>query len=181
MTFDLEQELENLIEREGYLSDHSSDRGGLTVWGITERVAREHGYEGDMHALPRDFAKDIYRKTFWSVPGFDRVAECNGKIAQELFDTGVNCGTQFACKALQRALNAFNRQGEDFPDLTVDGFIGTRTLLALADFFAVRGANGETVLYRALNCLQGSRYINLAENRPDQEDFTFGWFLHRVQ
>jgi hypothetical protein len=35
-------------------------------------------------------------------------------------------------------------------------------------------------MLRALNALQGARYIDIAEGRPSQEAFTYGWFLHRV-
>jgi hypothetical protein len=35
-------------------------------------------------------------------------------------------------------------------------------------------------MLRALNSLQGARYIDIGESRPANEDFMFGWFLHRV-
>jgi lysozyme family protein len=36
--------------------DHPADIGGPTRWGITQAVARRHGYTGEMHALPRHMA-----------------------------------------------------------------------------------------------------------------------------
>jgi len=36
------------------------------------------------------------------------------------------------------------------------------------------------VLLRALNCLQGERYIALAEGRPKDEAFIYGWLRTRV-
>jgi hypothetical protein len=36
-------------------------------------------------------------------------------------------------------------------------------------------------MYKALNALQGTRYIEIAENSEKQEDFTIGWFDKRVQ
>ena len=46
--------IEDLIEREGgeKFTDHPSDRGGPTRWGVTEAVARAFGYEGDMRTMP---------------------------------------------------------------------------------------------------------------------------------
>ena len=45
--------LDGLIEREGGYVNHPADRGGPTCWGITEAVARAHGYRGSMRNLPR--------------------------------------------------------------------------------------------------------------------------------
>ena len=32
----------------------------------------------------------------------------------------------------------------------------------------------------ALNCTQGGYYLDLAERRPSQEDFLYGWIRTRV-
>ena len=69
----------------------------------------------------------------------------------------------------------------DYPDLVPDGRIGERTLAALDAFLDVRGrANGETVLLRALEALQGERYLRLAERRPANEAFLYGWLANRI-
>ena len=49
-----------------------------------------------------------------------------------------------------------------------------QTIDALRRLLAVRGAAGETVLLRALNSLQGARYIEIAEGRQANEGFVFG-------
>ena len=49
-----------LLGHEGDFSDHPADPGGATRFGITEAVAREVGYRGDMRELPVDLAKRIY-------------------------------------------------------------------------------------------------------------------------
>ena len=57
--------------------------------------------------------------------------------------------------------------GNDYPDLTPDGRIGPATLAALDTFLTTRGRNnGNAVLLRALEALQGERYLRLAERRP---------------
>ncbi|WP_319800296.1 putative peptidoglycan-binding domain-containing protein, partial [Enterobacter hormaechei] len=43
-----------------------------------------------------------------------------------------------------------------------------------------RGGEGEIVLLRALNCSQGQRYLELAEQRPANESFVYGWMRERV-
>lgn len=169
-----------LLHREGGYVNHPDDRGGATAFGITEAVARAHGYTGPMHSLTREQAAEIYRQRYWLAPGLDRVAELSAAVAGELFDTGVNMGPQVAGRFLQRALNALNRQGRDFADLAVDGQIGPRTREALAAFLRVRGAEGEAVLLTALRCLKGERYVSLAETRSANESFVYGWLKNRV-
>ena len=172
--------IDELITREGGYVNHPADRGGPTNWGITQVVARAHGYTGDMRSLPRSTAANIYRQIYWTAPGFDRVAAICPVAGAELFDTGVNMGPGVACGFLQRALNALNRGAGDFPDLVIDNRIGPMTLHALAGFMKVRGAAGGAVLLKALDALQGERYIALAESRPANEAFVYGWLANRI-
>jgi lysozyme family protein len=174
------QLLEELLKKEGGYVDHPDDRGGQTNFGITEQVARAAGWAGTMRDLPRDFALAIYRRRYWTGPGFAAVAEIAPAVAAELFDTGVNMGPGVAIASLQRSLNALNRRGRDWADIAVDRSIGPGTLAALRRFLAVRGASGEDVLLKALNALQGARYIELAEGRSANESFLYGWLDARV-
>lgn len=66
------------------------------------------------------------------------------------------------------------------PDLIADGQIGPRSISALKSFLAKRGSEGEAVLLRGLNCSQGQRYLELAEQRPANESFVYGWVRERV-
>jgi lysozyme family protein len=177
---DVDRLIDELIDREGGYVNHPADRGGPTRFGITEAVARAHGYGGVMTSLPREEAAAIYRRLYWLRPKFDAVAERSPKLAAELFDTGANMGPAVAATFLQRALTALNRNGQDYPDLVPDGRIGPATLAALDSFFAKRGAAGETVLLRAIEALQGERYLRLAERRPANEAFLYGWLANRI-
>ena len=178
---DIDALIDALLDREGGYVNHPADRGGATCFGITEAVARAHGYRGAMRGLPRQDAVEIYRRLYWLRPRFDAVAMRSGRIAAELFDTGVNMGPAVAVTFLQRALTALNRNGKDFADLVPDGRIGPRTLAALDAFLDVRGAKGgQTVLLRALEALQGERYLRLAERRPANEAFLYGWLANRI-
>ena len=178
---DVEQLINELIEREGDFVHHSADRGGPTRFGITEAVARAHGYAGAMAELPHDEAAAIYRRLYWLRPRFDQVAERTPRVAAELFDTGANMGPAVAATFLQRALTALNRGGKDFADLVPDGRVGPTTLAALDAFLEARGKRGgETVMLRALEALQGERYLRLAEKRPANEAFLYGWLANRI-
>ncbi len=117
----IDELVDALIEREGGYVNHPADRGGPTCWGITEAVARAHGYRNAMRNLPREEAAAIYYRLYWLRPRLDLVAERSAAVAAELFDTGVNMGPAVAVTFLQRALTALNRNGRDYPDLTPDG------------------------------------------------------------
>ena len=178
---DVDKLIDEVIGREGGFSDHPADRGGATRWGVTEQVARAHGWKGSMRHYPREEAVRVYRRLYWVEPGFNRIAEHAPAIAAEMFDTGVNMGPSVAVTFLQRALTALNRNGQDYPDLTPDGRIGKQTLHALDAFLSARGrTGGETVLLRALEALQGERYLRLAERRPANEAFLYGWLANRL-
>jgi lysozyme family protein len=172
--------IDEVIDREGDYVHHPADRGGPTRWGITAAVARAQGYDGDMRQLPRDTAADIYERIYWHAPRFDKIAQRAPRIAAELFDTGVNMGTATAAAFLQRALNALNRGARDYPDIVIDREIGPATLHALDGLLRTRGPRAETVLLRAIEALQGERYIALAERRPSQEAFLYGWLANRI-
>jgi hypothetical protein len=43
-----------------------------------------------------------------------------------------------------------------------------------------RGAPGEQVLLKAIEALQGARYIKLTEQRPANEAFLYGWLANRI-
>jgi len=169
-----------VVGHEGGYSDHASDSGGKTRYGITEAVARENGYLGDMRALPFPVAREIYRMAYWDPLQLDKIAARSRPLAYELFDTGVNMGVGVAAEFLQRSLNVLNRRQRDWPDLKVDGEIGPVTLQNLLAGWERRGPDGAEVLLKILNCLQGARYVALAERREKDEDFVFGWIKNRV-
>lgn len=177
----VESVIDGLIGKEGGYSNNPSDAGGETMWGITLAVARANQYLGQMRDMPREKAVQIYRNKYFILPGFGMVAATSEMLAEELFDTGVNMGPSVSSTFLQRLLNALNRQGKDYPDLKVDGDIGQATLKALKALFDKRGKrDGEAVLLKGLNHLQGAKYIALAEGRSANEDFVFGWLLNRT-
>lgn len=165
---------------EGDFSDHPQDRGGPTRYGITELVARAHGFESSMAALPLDVAKQIAKAQYWDLLRLDDVAAIDDVLALELFDTAYNMGVGTAGKFLQRALNVLNRGARDFPDLEVDGIVGPITLARLRAYLALRQALGAKVLVVLVNAFQACRYAEICEQRPANEAFMFGWIANRV-
>jgi lysozyme family protein len=107
---------ERLIGHEGGYVNHANDPGGETNHGVTARVARAHGYQGDMIDLPLETAKEIARAAYWDAVKAD---ELPAQIRFDVFDAAYNSGVGQAAKWLQRAAGA-----------TADGQIGPMTIAA---------------------------------------------------
>lgn len=77
---------------EGGYADNPADPGGKTNLGITEQVARQHGYQDDMRELSKGFAERIYAQDYIERPNFHRVIALSPAVGEELVDAGVNAG-----------------------------------------------------------------------------------------
>jgi len=174
------QLVDRVIGREGAYVNHPDDKGGETIWGITKGTACRNGYMGPMRNMPRETAIQIYINEYLVRTKFVDVLDIYPKVAEELFDSGVNLGVFWPAVWLQTALNAFNNKATHYADIDVDGALGPASLKALRGYKAKRGAEGETVLLRALNAQQGARYLSITKAREANESFTYGWFLNRV-
>lgn len=159
----------------GYVN-HPNDPGGETNHGVTVKVARAHGYKGDMRDLTEVKALEIGKKEFWDRLLLDEIAALSPSIALELFDTNMNLWYGAAGKFLQTGLNSLTGLG-----LVVDGEIGARTIAALKVFLAKRKGDGELVLLNILNAQQCVDYMRQVEQRPTKRSFFFGWVLKRVR
>jgi lysozyme family protein len=173
--------VELLLGKEGGYANDRRDSGGETNWGLTIMLARAYGYAGSMREMARERAIAIYQAAFWDYMLLDLIEGVAPRVAAELFDTAVNQGTVAAGKYLQRALNVLNQSATLYRDIDVDGAVGPVTVAALRDFLRRRKPDGELVLLRALNCLQGAFYIELAEKRAKDEAFVYGWLRNRVE
>lgn len=176
----VEEIVEKTLGHEGRYSNNPDDSGGETMWGFTIANARRYGYTGPMRTMPRSEAVRLYIAKYMKEPKIDKLNAYSSKVCFEIYDTGVNGGPTVAIEFLQRALNILNRQGKDYPDLKVDGQLGSRTFAALEAYLKLRKLEGEMVLLKILNVMQGNLYVQLAERRVKDETFVFGWFRTRI-
>lgn len=176
-----EDALTAVVGVEGDYSNNPADHGGQTRFGITMATARAYGYTGDMRDLPFATAVAIYRQGFWDVIRLDAVDAVSDRLSLELFNIAVNMSPARGARFLQRCLNAFNKQGTIYRDITADGQVGDQTIAALNGFVSYRHDEGIGVLIKAIGCLQGAFYIEDAEGDATQETFAYGWILNRVE
>ena len=104
-----------LLGNEGGYADNPADPGGATMYGVTERAARAHGYTGPMQALPLETAQNIAKTEYWDPYHCDQMPQ---EVAFQVLDTAYNGG--HPAEWVQQAVG-----------VTADGIIGPQTLAAI--------------------------------------------------
>ena len=112
---DFDQAFQLLMGDEGGYVDNPADPGGATCWGVTERVARAHGYTGPMRDLPLATAKAIAKAEYWDPYQCDQF---DGRVGFLVLDAAYNGG--HPAQWLQRAAG-----------VAQDGDIGPVTIAAV--------------------------------------------------
>jgi lysozyme family protein len=115
-----DEALRRLLAHEGGYSNHPSDPGGPTKFGITIHDYRKYidagGTAANVRAMTVDQAKAIYRDKYWNAMRCDALP---AGVDYCIFDYAVNSGTGRAPKVLQRVLG-----------IAVSGRMDERTLAA---------------------------------------------------
>ena len=101
-----DEALRRLLIHEGGYTNHPSDPGGPTNFGITigdyRRYVKSDATAADVRAMRIEDAKAIYRAKYWNALRCDQLP---AGLDYALFDYGVNSGTGRAAKVLQRTLS----------------------------------------------------------------------------
>lgn len=176
------------LTSEGFYANHPNDRGGETFkgiarkfhpswkgWVIVDEYKTKPNFPQNLYKVVDaldELTREFYYKEFWLKMKLDQIRY--QPILNELFDTGVNMGPATAITDLQRSLNILNRNQKDYPDLKVDGQIGSVTINC------VNNHNYKKRIFNALNAYQGKRYIEICEKDKSQEVFFAGW-LNRIE
>jgi lysozyme family protein len=149
-----DEALRRLLAHEGGYTNHPSDPGGPTNFGITihdyRRYVKPDASAADMRAMSVDEAKAIYRAKYWDRMRCD---ELPAGVDYCVFDYGVNSGTGRAPKILQQVLG-----------VEADGIVGPVTIRA------TQAANAREVI--AAICDERLRYLKSLKTWPV---FGRGW------
>ncbi len=102
-----DEALARLLAHEGGYSNHPSDPGGPTNFGITiydyRKYLKPNATAADVRTMKVEDAKAIYRSKYWDAM---RCGELAPGVDYCIFDYGVNSGTGRAPKVLQRLIRA---------------------------------------------------------------------------
>lgn len=164
-----------VVALEGGYVNHPSDPGGATNWGITERVARQNGYSGDMRNLTKAQASAIYERQYIERPGFLPLVEIDAAVAEEVIDTGVNMGAPRPTRFFRRAVNEVC--GTTLP---ITGSMDVVTVKAWADCRANLGPVSCVLMLSSLDRQQRAEYDRLVRVNPRLKVFYRGWTNHRI-
>jgi lysozyme family protein len=164
-----------VVALEGGFVDHPSDPGGATNWGITESVARQNGFTGDMRNLTKAQAKDIYRRQYIERPGFLPLVAIDAAVAEEVIDTGVNMGPARPTRFFRRAVNEVC--GTTLP---IVPNMDAVTVKAWGDCRANLGPRSCVAMLDSLDRQQRAEYDRLVRVNPRLRVFYRGWINHRV-
>ncbi|WP_426667083.1 glycoside hydrolase family 108 protein [Mucilaginibacter sp. McL0603] len=161
------------MKAEGGYSNNPADTGGETFKGVSRK--NNPGWSGwaiidaikatnppSLNAAlnqNNDLLQKImtfYQVNYWDV---NHTSDINDQqMANQVFDTAVNCGTGTAAKFLQEAAG-----------VTVDRMIGSLTLAA------VNAADPKT-LYNQFIGFRKQYYLDIIARSPSQAQFQHSWF-----
>lgn len=166
--------LPTIFLHEGGLSDHPSDPGGITNFGVSLKFALgeknitlfDIDHDGDVDAddirkMTKDDASRVYRECWWDRYGYSRIDRQD--VATKVFDMSVNMGSSQAHKIVQRACNRLASTPLD-PDGKL-GPISIKTINSL----------GNMPLIDAIRSIQEQFYRDLVQQKPVLAVFLKGW------
>lgn len=173
-----------LLQIEGFLSDHPSDPGGKTAYGIAKEYWPEYWEDGPP---TKEEAREFYREEFWEPLRLGEVHD--QRVAYEIFEQAVNMGHRRAIRFAQQAHNMVCPVNSPWHDaLVVDGRIGPNTLQGLNTMRwqdtirwlkVMNGIQFSYYTYRAGYEDEVERLFRTTEDE-DSQDFYRGW-LRRVE
>jgi lysozyme family protein len=105
--------LRRVLAHEGGYTNHPSDPGGPTNFGITiadyRKYVKPNATAADVEAMRADEAKAIYRTKYWDAMRCD---DLPAGVDYAVFDYGVNSGIGRAQKVLERIIETRSADGK---------------------------------------------------------------------
>jgi lysozyme family protein len=170
---------------EGGFTTDKNDRGNWTsgVVGQGELKGTNHGISAmsypnlDIKNLTQEQATEIYVRDYIKQPKYDLIINLSPAVGQKLVDMGVNVGPARSSTWFQQSLNSLSRGGTDFPQINVDGKVGTNTANTYASLQKRRGKVLACELtIKLLDAQQGVHYMSLTK----LSIYTPGWVSQRI-
>ena len=162
--------METVIKHEGGLSNHKSDRGKITKYGISLRYLINEKFDlnndgaindADIIHLTRTEADKIYYREWYKKHRYDEIV--NKDILTDIMDFSINVGATQCHKTLKRAINRIISD-----PIEVDGDFDNDTI-------EIVNLIEPMVLHEALNQEQEAFYRGLVKKNPALSVFLDGW------
>lgn len=171
---------------EGGYTNNPADRGGPTKFGITLTTATKYkaalttqfGWDGNMQNLTQPMAVYVYVQEYWNKMNCDAICAISSTtpvLADLLFEAGINFGWNQVATWLQQALNVSNLRQAYYPDLVMDGNLGTVSVAAIRTLVTKRPSDGLSNLLWMVSARAGAKYMDICLNNESQETFLSGW------
>ncbi len=153
-----------LLKHEGGFVNNPNDPGGATNKGITLKTFRAMykptATVEDLKNISNVVVKSIYKKNYWNLLNLDLIK--NQKLAETVFDMGVNAGVSRSAKMLQYVANTILPQNKSF---VIDGIIGSKSIEK------INAINGD-VLYNQFNELRKTYYLFRTATKTEKTNDT---------
>ena len=170
---------------EGGYANNPNDKGGETYkgiarnietnwsgWAIIDSIKSKVGTNPNSineaagtNSELQQLVSNVFKSSYWDSLNLSLLQD--QRIANKIYDVGVNMGVGTVAKFFQRALNI---AANDV--LIVDGKIGNKTITSCNNL----GVNDKLIVWKMINCLQGSRYIDIIEANQSQRQFFRSWY-----
>jgi lysozyme family protein len=173
---DFNQAFQLVIANEGGYVNDPDDPGGETYKGVARKIfskwdgwikidllKRQSGFPGNLDKdveLQQD-VEDFYRVNFWNKVKGDDIT--NQKVAESIFDFGVNAGVGTSASLAQLVVEA-----------ETDGVIGQKSIARINAF------NSDHFL-AAFTVAKIARYIHIVQKRPTSRKYFYGWICRAVE
>ena len=149
--------VEKTLKHEGGYVWDKEDPGGETNFGISKRSYPDL----DIKNLTIGDAREIYKNDYWNKLECDQII--NQKIAEQLFDFGVNAGIKRAAKTLQSILC-----------VKQDGNIGEKTLTALKEYSSLK------YFIERFKTRRIKYYMDICRKRRVSRKYLYAWIKRTV-
>lgn len=164
----LDQALEYLLEEEGGWSNHKADRGGATMYGVTQGTynawrKKKGRPQQSVSKITHAEAEELYKEEYWEAASCHKLP---WPISYLCFDAAVNSGASRGKKWVQEGLG-----------VTPDGAIGPASIAA-AKAAVDKGDAGKLL---AIVDARATFLARLVQKTPSQAAFLLGWWRRTLR
>lgn len=165
----LDDALEFLLAEEGGWSNHPADKGGATMYGVTQAVYDDYRTrlvkkaKQSVKKITKEEARQVYDILYWRAAGCDRLP---WPFSYVTFDAAVNSGVSRGVRWLQSGLK-----------VDQDGKIGPKTIAAAQR--AVEEGDSQALL--GVVDARVEFLARLVQRSPSQAAFLLGWWRRTMR